>query len=101
MYTKANKIIISTDNLENYIEDVDVYNSKLLMELGNPAYTKVPYELTTQEYRPDLIAQDFYGSTNWQGLVIIQAGRNLSSYTKGSVIQLLPKATILGIISNL
>ena len=98
MYTKQNRIISNKAELANYIEDFDVYNSKLIEKLRNPALSKNVYEITVYEYRPDLIAQDFYGSTTYTGLVILQCGIGLESYTKGTVLSLLSKSTIDSIL---
>ena len=101
MYKRENKIIGSIENLSNYVEGVDVYNSELLHLMNDPELSKVPYEITVYEYRPDLIARDFYSSESYLGLLLIQTGLSLDQYTRGTVIYLLPKATLDALISNL
>lgn len=103
MYKKPTKILSKQENLNNYIEDTDVFNSEFLLRLSNPALEKekVQYEIKTFQYRPDLIAKDFYGSSTYEGILMIQASRSLASYTKGSILQLLPKTIIDNLLLNL
>lgn len=101
MYTKDSKIISNKQNLSNYISGYDVYNSSLLIYLNDPQIEREPYVINTYEFRPDLIANDYYGSTDYEGLVILMASRGLETYTKGSIIQLIPKATLENILKNI
>lgn len=101
MYTKSSKIISNKQNLSNYISGFDVYNASILVFLSDPSIIKESYEITTYTFRPDLIALDYYGSTDYEGLVILMAARGLQDYTKGSIIQLIPKATLDRILSNM
>ena len=101
MYTRAQKIITSTENLSNYIDGKDIYNSKLLAMLSDTSVDKIAYQITTYEYRPDLIAQEFYGSTSYSGFVILQAARGLEELKRGSYILLISKDDLTRIISNL
>lgn len=101
MYTKASKIISNKQNLSNYFSGFDVYNSSLLVKLNDPSIIRDSYEITTYTFRPDLIAEDYYGSNDYSGLVILMAARRLQTFTKGSIIQLIPKSTLDNILSNI
>lgn len=102
MYRKSDKIVgKGIQSLSNYIQGFDVYNSLFLSYISNPDLTKLPYEITVYEYRPDLIAKDFYGSEDYMGILIIQASMSLSGFTKGTVLSLLPKETIDNIIDSI
>lgn len=101
MYTKASKIISNKQNLSNYISGFDVYNSSLLVLLNDPSITREPYEINTYTFRPDLIARDYYGSSSYEGLVVLMAARGLQTYTKGSILQLIPKSDLDNILSNI
>lgn len=101
MFNKSNNTIVSSSLLVNYIDNVDVYNSKLLYKLSNPAVEKIPFEITVHEYRPDLIAQDFYGSIEYLPYVLISSGMSLEQLKKGVVIKLIPKTTLDRIIKSL
>ena len=92
MFTKKNKIINTQNDLANYIDGYDVYNSKILENLNDQP--KVRYLIRTFEYRPDLIALDIYGSVDYMGFLLITCGTGLESYAKGNVIEVLPKSTI-------
>lgn len=101
MYTKSSKIISNKQNLSNYFESFDVYNSSLLIYLNDPQIEREVYELTTYEFRPDLIAKDYYGSENYEGLVILMSAIGLENYKKGSKLFLIPKATLDNILNNI
>lgn len=101
MFTKESKIISNKQNLSNYISGYDVYNSSILIYLNDPSIERDYYEITTYTFRPDLIAKDYYGSTDYEGLVILMASRGLQDYTKGSIIQLIPKNVLDNILSNM
>lgn len=101
MYKKESRIISNVSEFSNYLKGSDVYNSKLLYRLSDPEIDRVSYEITTYEYRPDLIAIDFYGSIDYLPYVILNSGIGLEQFTKGTVIKLIPKETILGIINSL
>lgn len=101
MYNKSNSIISNKENLTNYIDGYDIYNSYLLVVLNDPSIPRVSYEITAYEYRPDLLAKDFYGSTNYMGLLILQASRGLETYKRGSILTLIPKNTLDSILSSI
>ena len=90
MYRKNNKIIQMKENLGNYIEDFDVYNSLLLLRMSDTYIEREIYQINTYEFRPDLVAKDYYGSEDYMAYVILQAGLSLSGYVKGRYIQLIP-----------
>lgn len=101
MYKKEPRLIGKKENVSNYVEGVDVYNSTFLHLLCDPTLTKTPYQITTYEYRPDLIAKDFYGSDSYMGILLAQTGLELSSYVRGQFIYLLPKETVDLIIRSI
>lgn len=101
MHTKPDRITRNITSLTNYISENDIYNSKLLYLLSDPTINRVSYQITVSEYRPDLIAQDFYGSTEYLPYVLLSTGLGLEQYKKGLVISLIPKETIDSLISSI
>ena len=101
MYTRSKKIIGNKTELGNYIEGFDVYNSLFLRELLNPSLTREEYKINNYELRPDLIAQEFYGSTDYTAILIIQTGVKLEELRKGKILRLLPKNIVDEIINNM
>ena len=101
MYTKQNRIISNKNDLSNYIEGVDVYNSELLLKLQDPRLNRDVYEVTVYQFRPDLIAKDYYGSESYMGLVIVQNGMGLEKYTKGTFLSLIKKTDLDNIINGM
>jgi hypothetical protein len=101
MYGKSNTIISKIEELGNYIEGYDLYNSELVEKLQEPGLDKKPYEITVYQYRPDLIAEEFYGSRDYMGLLMLQAGLTLTNFTKGSIIELIPKNIIDRILRSI
>ena len=101
MYTKEQKIQNSLTNLSNYIEGFDVYNSLFLQKISDPTLEREKYHITVHEFRPDLMAQDFYGSAEYMGILLVQARVDLKSLKRGVVLELLPKKTIDNIISGM
>lgn len=101
MYTKDSKILENKQNLSNYISGIDVYNALILNKLSEPGIQKEDYEITTHVFRPDLIAKDYYGSEDYSGFVMIQAARGLETYTKGSILRLIPKSQLDIILKNM
>lgn len=89
------------ENLGNYIEDFDVYNSLLLLRMSDTSIEREYYQITTYEYRPDLIAKDYYGSEDYMPYVILQAGLSLDGYTKGRYISLIPKGVLDSLIEKM
>lgn len=101
MFKKESKIINTKQNLGNYISGHDVYNSELLVRLADPSIQREYYEITTYEYRPDLIAKDYYGSASYEGFVVLLAGIGLENYRLGAVLSLIPKTTLDRILGEL
>lgn len=101
MYTKETKLFTGLSRLENYIQENDVYNSKLLLYLSDPSIEREEYEILSNKYRPDQIALDYYGDSSYEGLLILQAACPLSGFTEGTILYLIPKATLDSILSNL
>jgi len=94
MYTRSNKVTSGIEEVVNYIDGNDVYNSSLIELLKDPGLPREEYEITTYEYRPDLIAADFYGSSSYEALLMIQTGTTLTNYTKGETLELIPKTDL-------
>lgn len=101
MYRKNNTIVGSKNELGNYIEGADIYNSALLSLIDDPNIPKSLYTITIYEYRPDLIAREFYGSEEYLGILVYQVGIGLENYVKGTVLKLIPKETIDLFIKNI
>ena len=101
MYTKQSRLVGEKENLSNYVEGVDVYNSLFLHVLSDPSINKIPYQITVHEYRPDLIAKDIYGSPNYIGILMAQIGIGLSQLTRGTVLYVIPKEAIDTLIRNI
>ena len=101
MYSKANKVSSGIEDIVNYISGCDVYNSKLIEQLRDPSLPREQYEIKTFEYRPDLIAQDFYGSTNYEGLLMIQTGSTLTNFRKGTTLTLIPKSNLDSLLRSI
>lgn len=91
----------SFNEVSQYIEDHDVYNSKLLRVLVDPSITRVSYMITKYEYRPDLIAEDIYGSSEYCGLLMAQLRLSLNGFVRGNVLRIIPKKELDNIILNL
>jgi hypothetical protein len=94
MYTKPQRLISKIENVGNYIEGFDVYNSKLLTLILDPNIERVGYMVQTSEYRPDLIAKRFYGDVSYMGLVIVQSRKSLKEFKEGTIIDLIPKSKL-------
>jgi hypothetical protein len=101
MYKKQSRIISSVSSLDNYIDGADIYNSEFLLRLSDPTLERDSYEITTMQYRPDLVAKEYYGDEKYLGILLLQSARNLADFKKGAILQLLPKKTIDSIIGNL
>lgn len=101
MYTKGNTMISSKEELSNYVEGLDLFNSQFLYMLTNPELERQVYEITVYEYRPDLIAEDFYGSTKYTGIVMAQVGVGLAGLKRGNKILLLSSSAISEILSSM
>ena len=101
MYSKTNKVSSGIEDVVNYISGCDVYNSKLIEQLRDPSLPREQYEIKTFEYRPDLIAQDFYGSTIYESLLMIQTGSTLTNFKRGITLSLIPKSNLDSLLRSL
>ena len=100
MYNKNRIILAQKEHLGNYIEGFDVYNSLLLLRLSDTSLTRDLYQIKTYEYRPDLIAKDYYGSESYLEYILLQGGIAIQSYRKGVVLRLIPKDILDSIIES-
>ena len=101
MYSRAKIGSSGLEDRVNYISGSDVYNSKLIELLKDPGLEREEYEITTFEYRPDLIAQEVYGSTNYEGLLMIQTGTTLINYKRGETLMLIPKDSLDSLLRSI
>jgi hypothetical protein len=101
MYSKANKVSSGIEDVVNYISGHDVYNSKLIEQLRDPSLPREQYEIKTFEYRPDLIAKDFYGSTDYEGILMVQTGSTLTNFRKGVTLTLIPKSNLDSLLRSI
>lgn len=101
MYIKEQKIISSIEDVSNYIEGYDIYNSTFLSLLYNTTEPKEKYEITVYEFRPDLICKDFYGSESYYGIFLLQTKKLITEFRKGVILELLPKSVVDNIIRRL
>ena len=100
MFRRYTKIVENSIKPVNYIENSDIYNSSLIYELTNPNIEKVNYEITVYEYRPDLIAEQFYGSKDYLPYIFLSSGVTLEQLKKGNIIKLIPKDILDNIIKS-
>ena len=101
MYKKDSKIIVGKQDLSNYIEGYDLYNSTLVSLLSDPSIERECYTITNYAYRPDLIAREFYGDTKYLGILYLTCGIDLDSYSQGTVLSLIPKLKIIEILNEI
>ena len=101
MYTRTNKVSSGIEDVVNYISGYDIYNSKLIEQLRDPSLPREQYEIKTFEYRPDLIAQEVYGSTIYEGLLMIQTGSTLTNFKKGATLMLITKSSLDSLLRSL
>ena len=101
MYTRANRVSSGIEDIVNYVDGTDVYNSKLIELLRDPGLPREEYEIKTYEYRPDLIAKEVYGSVDYEGLLMIQTGSTLTNLQKGVTLMLIPKANLDALLRSI
>lgn len=101
MFKKDGRIISDKFELANFIQNFDAYNSELLEKLNNPELNRDLYEIKVYQYRPDLIAKEYYGSDKYLGLILVQNGIGLENYKKGNVISLIKKTDLDWVINNI
>lgn len=85
------RISKTSHDLSLYIEGFDLYNSVISGLIRDSYNERVPYEIRTYEYRPDLLAKDIYGETKYMGLFLLTCGVGLEGLYKGAVISVIPK----------
>ena len=102
MYKRdTKKLTNNMKDLSGYIEGSDVYNSIIVDLFFVSFYERVPYEIRTFEFRPDLLAKDIYGDEKYMGIFILTCGVGLEGLYKGAVISVFPKSVIDEIILKL
>ena len=101
MYKRASIIYSKNTSISDYIENNDTYNSKLLLDISDPSIEREEYIITVNKYRPDLIAEEFYGNSSYLDFIILQTGRRLEDFGEGEILYLIPKNVIDSLISNL
>ena len=101
MYTRSNKVSSSINDIVNYVDGTDVYNSALIERLRDPGIQREEYEIKTHEYRPDLIAEDIYGSADYEGLLMVQTGSTLTNFSKGTTLSVIPKTNLDSLLRSL
>ena len=94
-------ISVNKNGIENYIDDTDIYNSKLLNIISaDSSIERVPYKIEQFEYRPDLICEDFYGSIDYYGLFLLTCGAEIDDFQLGNILYLIPKGTLNTFIAS-
>lgn len=101
MFTKSPKINSSRTDFSNYIGGFDVYNARIFDLIKEYDDQRILYKITTKSYRPDLIAKDVYGSSDYLPFLLIASASGLSYYEKGNTISIFPKNVIDAIIARL
>lgn len=101
MFKRQKRIISSNKELSNYIEGVDIYNSELLSKLLDPRVERETYTIKASNFRPDRIAEDFYGSSEYMPFVIVQSRLPLPKIREGVEISLIPKNKLDNILQNI
>jgi hypothetical protein len=101
MFTRASIVSSGLEDIVNYVSGFDVYNSKLIELLRDPGLEREEYEITTSEYRPDLIAADIYGSDDYEGLLMIQTGSTLTNFKKGVILTIIPKDSLDSLLRSI
>jgi len=101
MYRKKDKIITTKNDPSNYVFGYDIYDSLLLSLINDTTLERENYEITVHEYRPDLIAQDIYGSTSYMGLLLLQIKKPLEELKRGTILSVLPKTVLETIIKSI
>lgn len=101
MFSKSKRINLNRSDISNYIEGEDIYNSKLLDIISQGDFSRETYVIQENEYRPDLISLDYYGSTRYFGLFLLTCGAEFDDFTIGTELHLIPRDTLDTIIMNL
>ena len=101
MYRRNKKIISNKLEMGNYVEGFDVYNSLFLKKLLDPEITREKYKIVVYEYRPDLIAEDYYGSSDYLSILLVSTGLGIEDFKKGKYLDLIPKNIVDSILDSL
>jgi hypothetical protein len=101
MFKLSNRIRVNRSDISNYIEDTDIYNSKLLDLISQGDFDRVDYTIKNDGYRPDLISLDFYGESKYYGLFLLTCGATFDDFYEGNTLRLLPKETLDVLINSL
>lgn len=100
MYTKPSRIYTNIKNLENYINEADVYNSLLLFYLQDPSLETEEYIVKTP-YRTDIIAEEFYGDVGYEPFVILQLKTPINKLTRGKSFNLITNKELTKILEKI
>lgn len=100
MYTRPKRIYTNLKRLENYIEGKDVYNSLLLYKLQDTSLETSEYTVKTP-YRPDIIAEEFYGDVGYEPFVLLQLRVSIDQVTRGRIFKFITKSEIDRILDRL
>lgn len=100
MYTRPKRIYTNLKRLENYIEGSDVYNSLLLFHLQDTSLETSEYTVKTP-YRPDIIAEEFYGDVGYEPFVILQLKVPIDQVTRGRIFKFITKSEIDKILESM
>lgn len=101
MFSKSKDLKNSRQDFSNYVDGYDIYNSRIFDLLKEHDGERILYEIHVNEFRPDLIAKDLYGSSVYLGFLYISAGLGLENYKKGAIISVYPKYVIEEVINSL
>lgn len=101
MFNKSKRVNLNRSDISNYIEEGDIYNSKLLDIISQGDFSREVYVIQENEYRPDLISLDYYGESKYFGLFLLTCGAEFDDFVIGTELHLLPKDTLDTIIANL
>lgn len=87
MYNKDKTILSKEElNLDFYIEDQDIFNSKALYMIP-----KLPssgeYTVDLSEYRIDLISLDLYETTSMSEILLLYNGLTIKDLSQGTVLK--------------
>lgn len=100
MYKRPKRIYTNLKRLENYIEGEDVYNSLLLFLLQDTKLETSEYTVNVP-YRPDIIAEEFYGDVGYEPFVILQLKTPIDKVTKGRTFKFITKSEIDRILDQI
>lgn len=93
--------MLTNIDLATYIDGYDIYNSVILDRLKNSTAERVLYEITTYEYRPDLIAKDIYGDTRYAAFLMLSCSLALEDLYKGAVLTVIDPTEMNNIIMSI